>query len=84
MEGFDPHVEPLEMIEREGGITEVKVHQVVKSLAGDVLSDSEVWHVYTVAKGFIERMDSRKAKRARTQLPQQHSPDTSRVLPEGK
>jgi ketosteroid isomerase-like protein len=29
---FDPHVEPLEMIDHEGGITEVKVHQLVKDL----------------------------------------------------
>jgi hypothetical protein len=54
---FDPHVEPLEVISHEGGITDVKVHQLVKSLGGDVLSDSEVWHVYTVADGLIERMD---------------------------
>ena len=54
---FDPHVEPLEVIDREGGITDVKVHQLVKSLGGDVLSDSEVWHVYTIANGLIERMD---------------------------
>ena len=54
---FDPHVEPLEMIDRAGGITEVKVHQLVKSLAGEILSDSEVWHVYTIADGLIERMD---------------------------
>jgi hypothetical protein len=54
---FDPHVEPLEVIDREGGITEVRVHQLVKSLGGDVLSDSEVWHVYTIANGLIERMD---------------------------
>ena len=54
---FDPHVEPLELIDREGGITEVKVHQLVKSLGGDVLSDSEVWHVYTIANDVIERMD---------------------------
>src|ERR1700746_3359313 len=39
---FDPHVEPLEVIEREGGITDVKVRQIVKGLGGDVLSDSEV------------------------------------------
>jgi hypothetical protein len=54
---FDPHVEPLEVIDHEGGITEVKVHQLVKSPGGDVLSDSEVWHVYTIANGLIERMD---------------------------
>ncbi len=54
---FDPHVEPVEVIEREGGKTEVKVHQLVKTLSGDVLSDTEVWHVYTIANGLIERMD---------------------------
>jgi len=54
---FDPHVEPMEVIDREGGKTDVKVHQLVKSLGGDVLSDSEVWHIYTIANGLIERMD---------------------------
>lgn len=54
---FDPHVEPVEEIEKEGGVTEVKVHQVVKSRDGEVLSDSEVWHIFTVAHGLIERMD---------------------------
>jgi hypothetical protein len=54
---FDPHVEPIEISDREDGVTEVKVHQLVKSLDGDVLSDGEVWHVYTIANGLIERMD---------------------------
>jgi hypothetical protein len=54
---FDPHVDPLEVIDQEGGITKVKVHQLVKSLGGDVLSEREVWHVYTIANGLIERMD---------------------------
>lgn len=59
---FDPHVEPLEVIDREGGITEVKVHQLVKNLSGDVLSDSEVWHVYTIANSLIERMDLKESE----------------------
>jgi hypothetical protein len=59
---FDPHVEPLEVIVQEGGLTEVKVHQLVKSLRGDVLSDSEVWHVYTIANGLIERMDLKESE----------------------
>jgi hypothetical protein len=54
---FDPHVEPLEMIDREDGTTAVRVHQLVKTVGGDVLSDGEVWHVYAVANGLIERMD---------------------------
>ncbi len=59
---FDPHVEPVEVIEREGGKAEVKVHQLVKSLGGDVLSDSEVWHVFTIANGLIERMDLKEGE----------------------
>src|ERR1700756_1298610 len=54
---LDPRVEPLEVIDRDDGTTDVKVHQLVKNLGGDVLSDSEVWHVYTIADGLIERMD---------------------------
>jgi hypothetical protein len=59
---FDPHVEPLEVIDHEGGVTEVKVHQVVKSLDGNVLSDGDVWHVYTIANGLIERMDLKEGE----------------------
>ena len=54
---FDPHVEPLEVIDRGAGRLDVRVHQLVKSLGGDVLSDSEVLHSYTTADGLIERMD---------------------------
>jgi hypothetical protein len=54
---FDPRVDVLEVIEREAGKTDVKVHQLVKNLKGDVLSDTELWHVYTIANGLIERMD---------------------------
>src|ERR1700728_904328 len=53
---FDPHVEPMEVIDRGGGKVDVRVHQVVRSLAGEMLSDSEVWHGYTIADGLIERM----------------------------
>ncbi len=59
---FDPHVEPLEVIDQEGSITDVKVHQLVKSFSGNVLSDSEVWHIYTVTDGLIERMDLKDSK----------------------
>jgi hypothetical protein len=54
---FDPHVEPLTMTEEDGGKTRVRVHQLVKSLQGDVLSDSEVLHVFTVRSGLIAVMD---------------------------
>ena len=66
---FDPHVEPMELIEREGGKTHVRVHQLVKSLGGDVLSDSYVWHVFTIANGLIERMDLGESEASSSQTP---------------
>lgn len=54
---FDPHVKPIEVIDREDGTVHVRVHQLVKSLGGEVLSDREVWHVHTMVSGLIERMD---------------------------
>ena len=56
-QAFDPHVTPAELIDRVDGKTEVRVRQIVKSLNGDVLSDSEVFHVYTISGGLIEGMD---------------------------
>lgn len=54
---FDPHVEPLAIAEAEGGKIRVRVHQLVRSLQGDVLSDSEVLHVFTMKTGLIAAMD---------------------------
>ena len=54
---FDPHVEPLAMSEEDGGKVRVRVHQLVKSLQGDVLFDSEVLHVFTMKNGLIAAMD---------------------------
>lgn len=54
---FDPHVEPIEVIDDRDGKTDVRVHQIVRSPDGDVLSDSEVWHTYTISNGLIDRMD---------------------------
>lgn len=54
---FDPHVEPLAITEGNGGKVRVRVHQLVKSLQGDVLSDSEVLHVFTLDSRLIAAMD---------------------------
>lgn len=48
---FDPHVEPIEVTDRDAGRTDVKVHQVVKDLKGNVLSDQVVLHVFSIANG---------------------------------
>jgi len=54
---FDPHVEPLAITEDDGGELRVRVRQLVKSLQGNVLSDSEVLHVFTMKSGLIAAMD---------------------------
>jgi hypothetical protein len=54
---FDGHVEPLAIAEEDGGRIRVRVHQLVKNLQGDVLSDSEVLHIFTVTSGLIAAMD---------------------------
>jgi N-acetylglutamate synthase-like GNAT family acetyltransferase len=54
---FDPDVEPLAVTEGDGGKLRVRVHQLVKTLQGDVLSDSEVLDVFTVKAGHIAAMD---------------------------
>ncbi len=66
---FDPHVEPMEVIDRGAGKIHVRVHQLVKSLGGAVLSDSVVWHFYTILDGLIERMDLSAGDAASEQSP---------------
>ena len=61
---FDPHVEPIEVTVREEGRTDVKVHQQVRNLNGDILSDQTLLHVFTIANGLIERMDIGESKPA--------------------
>jgi hypothetical protein len=53
---FDGQVEPL-AISSDGEKVRVRVHQLVKNLQGDVLSDSEVLHVFTVNAGLIAAMN---------------------------
>jgi len=53
---FDPHVEPLAITPEDGGTVRVRVHQLVKSLHGDVLADGEVFHVFTMHGGLIAAM----------------------------
>jgi hypothetical protein len=54
---IDPHVEPLGMEDNSSGQTDVRVHQVVRDLAGNILFDQMVQHVYTIQNGLILRMD---------------------------
>jgi hypothetical protein len=45
------------MTEEDGGMTHVRVHQLVKSLQGNIPSDSEVLHVSTINGGLISAMN---------------------------
>jgi SnoaL-like domain len=54
---IDPHVRPVGFALRPDGRVEVTVHQVVRSLAGEVLVDQTVRHVYAFADGLVRRMD---------------------------
>lgn len=53
---FDPHVEPLAITEQASGGFLVRVHQLVKSIEGELLADSEVLHVFTIRDGLIAAM----------------------------
>ena len=54
---IDPHVEPVGFSTEGPGKTTVTVHQVVRSLDGDVLVDQTVEHAYLIEEGLIRRMD---------------------------
>jgi len=54
---FDGNVEPLAITEEDGGRIRVRVHQLVRNLEGNVLSDSEVLHIFTLNNGLIAAMD---------------------------
>ena len=56
---IDPHVEPRGFGMEEEGRIVVDVHQVVRDLAGTILSDTMVKHVYVMREGLVERMDIR-------------------------
>ncbi|MEI7576876.1 MAG: nuclear transport factor 2 family protein [Armatimonadota bacterium] len=54
---IDPKVEPVEFAFSPDGAVVVTVHQVVKSLEGDVLADAQVKHTFQFAGDLILSMD---------------------------
>jgi hypothetical protein len=56
---IDPRVEPERFETDQNGCIVVEVHQVVRNLAGDILKDQMVRHVYVIENGRIKRMDIR-------------------------
>jgi hypothetical protein len=60
----DPHVEPLRIETDGSGLQVVTVHQVVRDLAGKILLDRPVQHIYAIEDGLIRRMDIREVAAA--------------------
>lgn len=54
---INPKVEPVGFAERDNGSLEVKVHQNVKDLQGNLMFDGTVKHIYTFEDGLIKTMD---------------------------
>ncbi|MBD2756398.1 nuclear transport factor 2 family protein [Spirosoma validum] len=58
---IDPTVIPVAVQEKPSGQLEVSVHQIIKDLTGQILTDGLVKHLYTIEDGKIERMEIEKA-----------------------
>jgi len=54
---IDPHVEPVGFDTDETGRAVVKVHQVVRDLGGNLISEGMVEHVYLIEDGLIKSME---------------------------
>jgi ketosteroid isomerase-like protein len=57
---INPHVDPVSFDVEESGRIIVGVHQVVRDLAGKVLVDRMVEHVYSLKDGLISSMEIRE------------------------
>lgn len=55
----DPHVDPIKFQDGENGQIVTQVHQVVHDLAGNLLLDQGVQHIYSMQDDLIRRMDIR-------------------------
>ena len=53
----DLHDEPVAFHLEEGGQVLVEVHQVVRDLAGAVLSDEHIGHRFTIKQGLIHGLE---------------------------
>lgn len=57
---IDPHVEPVGFSKGPEEEIIVDVHQVVHDLAGNLLSDQMVGHIFKIEDGLIRRFDIRE------------------------
>lgn len=56
---IDPRVEPVEFSRGPGGELLVEVHSIVRDLAGNLLSDTHVGHIFRLENGLVQRFDIR-------------------------
>ncbi len=54
---IDPHVEPASFSTLADGGTEVEVHQTVRDLDGNILSNKTVRHIFHIEDGLVRRFD---------------------------
>ena len=54
---IDPRVEPASFATLPDGATEVEVHQTVRDLNGNILSDKTVRHIFHIEDGLVRRFD---------------------------
>ena len=57
---IDPHVEPVAFSRSDEGEVIVEVHQLVRSLEGQLLADKMVGHLFRIEDGLIRRFDIRE------------------------
>jgi nuclear transport factor 2 (NTF2) superfamily protein len=62
-ESIDPRVLPQRIELTSDGRVAVTVHQLVRDLEGNTLSDGAVEHRYVIEDGLIERMDVQEPER---------------------
>ena len=58
---IDPRVEPVSLDDRADGTVAVRVHQVVRDMAGSQIADNEVTHVYRFEDGLVAEMTIEEA-----------------------
>jgi ketosteroid isomerase-like protein len=56
-EVIHPRVEPEEIMRTDDGRVAVSVHQVVRSVEGDLIGDQRVTHLFTFQRGKITQFD---------------------------
>jgi len=56
---IDPRVEPMGFSTGPDGEIVVRIHQIVRALAGSLLADKIVGHVFRIEDGLIRRFDIR-------------------------